>query len=97
MCACVDVYALVLLLLTVGDNSEHLDKIEKSLFLLCLDKSTTETHDPSADEFSRAARRMLYGDGSSAHSTNRWFDKTLQVSTSSAFTCVYVCIHVPIA
>jgi len=66
--------------IAVGDNPAHLDKIEKSIFLLCLDKQPRETHDPSADELSRSARQMLYGDGTKASSTNRWFDKTLQVS-----------------
>ncbi|KAF6034717.1 hypothetical protein EB796_006976 [Bugula neritina] len=65
-------------LLKLGDNPSHLDKIEKSIFLLCLDKQPRETHDPSADELSRSARQMLYGDGTKASSTNRWFDKTLQ-------------------
>ncbi|XP_067931343.1 carnitine O-acetyltransferase-like isoform X2 [Watersipora subatra] len=62
----------------LGNNASHFDKIEKSIFVVCLDKPYSGTQDPGADEFTLSARQMLYGDGSHACSTNRWFDKTLQ-------------------
>lgn len=65
---------------TVGNNAAHLDKIEKAIFVVCLDKVHEGTQDVGADNFSLSGRQMLYGDGSKASSSNRWFDKTIQVS-----------------
>ncbi|KAF9977315.1 Carnitine O-acetyltransferase mitochondrial [Actinomortierella ambigua] len=48
-------------------NKAHMAKLDSSMFLLCLDKSSPET----PEEFSRAC---WHGDG-----TNRWFDKCFQL------------------
>ncbi|KAG0238238.1 Carnitine O-acetyltransferase mitochondrial [Actinomortierella wolfii] len=50
-----------------ASNKAHMAKLESSMFLLCLDKSSPET----PEEFSRAC---WHGDG-----TNRWFDKCFQL------------------
>lgn len=52
--------------------------------MLCLDKPNAASQDPSADAFSNSCRQMLYGDGSRAATTNRWFDKTIQVRRSQS-------------
>ena len=74
----------------VGNNAEHLDKIHKSIFILCLDKPYSSTQDQNADAFSLSARQMLYGDGSKGASCNRWFDKTIQVSLMHVYIVCYV-------
>ncbi|XP_071820524.1 carnitine O-acetyltransferase-like isoform X3 [Apostichopus japonicus] len=56
-------------------NYHSFDKINRSLFMVCLDKST---HAEGHSFYDNIAREALYGGGSRSNSGNRWFDKTLQ-------------------
>ena len=60
-----------------------MEVIDKSVFLICLDKSPVpSTQAPSVMESptdSVTARQCVHGDGSQSNSCNRWFDKTCQV------------------
>lgn len=60
-------------------NKASVSSIQRSIFTLCLDGSTSG----AAGDQSRsaAAVQMLHGGGSRGYSANRWFDKTLQVTT----------------
>lgn len=74
-------------------NKEVLEAIEKSVFLLCLDRPPVpSTQSPSVMESptnSVTARQCVHGDGSQSNSGNRWFDKTCQVGAAVLllFTC----------
>lgn len=57
-------------------NYHAFDKINRSLFMVCLDRSS---HAPGHSFYDNLAREALYGGGSRSNSGNRWFDKTLQV------------------
>ena len=66
-----------------SQNKMNLEKIEKSLFVLCLDGSPLEY--PSDQQKSLAdpdytvtSREMLHGGGTNSNSGNRWFDKIFQ-------------------
>lgn len=56
-------------------NYHAFDKINRSLFMVCLDRSS---HAPGHSFYDNLAREALYGGGSRSNSGNRWFDKTLQ-------------------
>ena len=69
-------------------NRDSLDMIERCLFVLCLDKRIpiSFNHQRSIDETNMNIRddvslllQMLHGHGSTVNSSNRWFDKTMQV------------------
>ena len=70
-------------------NEESLRTIETSIFILCLDKtipvkfnhrrSIDETEHNHRDDNS-VALQMLHGQGSELNSSNRWYDKTMQVN-----------------
>ena len=73
---------------TDPDNRDGLGMIERSSFVLCLDKSIplSWNHQSSIDETRMSIRddvslasQMLHGQGSKINSSNRWFDKTMQV------------------
>ncbi|KAK3595681.1 hypothetical protein CHS0354_026899 [Potamilus streckersoni] len=86
-----DRWALTRMQLTVDStNSDSLDAIERSLFVLCLDKalhlSSDETSNNVSDEVS-IMLQMLHGCGSNHNSGNRWFDKTLQFIISEDGAC----------
>ena len=56
-------------------NTEALDSIQKSAFVLCLDSL-----DPHSDKsITNSINQMLHGGGSSINTCNRWFDKTIQI------------------
>ena len=62
----------------------NLEKIEKSLFVLCLDESPLEypcdQQKSLADpDYTVTSREMLHGGGTKSNSGNRWFDKVFQV------------------
>nr|XP_006818458.1 PREDICTED: carnitine O-acetyltransferase-like [Saccoglossus kowalevskii] len=57
-------------------NKKSLEKIEKAILLLCLDRPLT--YDPD-DRLSALGRQVLHGDGSHGNGGNRWVDKTIQV------------------
>ena len=68
-----------------SQNKVNLERIEKSLFVLCLDESPLEypsDHQKSlADpDYTVTSREMLHGGGTKSNSGNRWFDKIFQVS-----------------
>ncbi|XP_065068504.1 carnitine O-acetyltransferase-like isoform X2 [Rhopilema esculentum] len=67
-------------------NRGSLDRIIKSIFVLCLDKShgppsntPTVSEDPT---LTNSVNQMLHGGGSSLNSCNRWFDKAFQLIVS---------------
>ncbi|KAI0233419.1 Carnitine O-acetyltransferase [Lamellibrachia satsuma] len=58
-------------------NERTLAEIQKSIFILNLDKAMPET--AKGDErYSMLAGQMNHGGGSAHNTSNRWFDKTLQ-------------------
>lgn len=60
----------------VLDNAAVLKEIETSLFVLSLD-SVCDTSSVNAQ--TKAALQTIHGGGSKCNSSNRWFDKTIQV------------------
>ena len=84
-----DVKLLHMYLLLDSVNGESLRTIETSIFILCLDKtipvkfnhrrSIDETEHNHRDDNS-VALQMLHGQGSELNSSNRWYDKTMQVN-----------------
>ncbi|XP_028395002.1 carnitine O-acetyltransferase-like [Dendronephthya gigantea] len=71
-------------LLKDSQNKSNLEKIEKSLFCLCLDESPLE-HPSDQQEslgdpnYTVTSREMLHGGGTKSNSGNRWFDKVFQL------------------
>ena len=67
-------------------NRDSLDMIERCIFVLCLDSPMgfppAEVGKPMDADDEPLAHQMLHGGGSHLNSGNRWFDKTMQVSTS---------------
>ena len=57
-------------------NTESLNMIETSIFILCLDEAVASNG--RRDENS-IALQMLHGQGTDLNSCNRWYDKTMQV------------------
>uniref|UniRef100_A0A2P2HYR7 Carnitine O-acetyltransferase-like n=1 Tax=Hirondellea gigas TaxID=1518452 RepID=A0A2P2HYR7_9CRUS len=56
-------------------NADHLQTINRALFVVCLDNVVTpSTGNPMTD----AALQCVHGGGSKGNSANRWFDKTIQ-------------------
>lgn len=60
-------------------NKESVRAIQKSIFTVCLDAPMPQVSDGLYQ--SRVAAQMLHGGGARWNSGNRWFDKTLQVSS----------------
>lgn len=61
-----------------NQNKKNFDLIHDSLFVLCLDDDLNgENGNLINDERSSAGAQLLHG--SKTFSSNRWFDKTLQV------------------
>ena len=58
-------------------NKESFKSIERSIFALCLDKETPQV--PESEYRNDLSARVLHGGGSEWNSSNRWFDKTLQM------------------
>ncbi|XP_041370191.1 carnitine O-acetyltransferase-like [Gigantopelta aegis] len=65
-------------------NKKLMEDIQRSIFVLCLDKSRPDLSQEEARIF--AAEQMLHGGGSQLNSANRWFDKTLQFMIGSEGT-----------
>ena len=63
---------------TDPQNRASLRSIQRSIFCLCLDQPIP--HAPEANRESLIANQMNHGGGSKYNSSNRWFDKTLQVN-----------------
>lgn len=63
-------------------NKESVRAIQKSIFTVCLDAPMPRVSDEMYQ--SRVAAQMLHGGGARWNSGNRWFDKTLQVSSIQA-------------
>ncbi|PWA25535.1 hypothetical protein CCH79_00020787, partial [Gambusia affinis] len=74
-------------------NKASVSSIQRSIFTLCLDGSTSG----AAGDQSRsaAAVQMLHGGGSRGYSANRWFDKTLQFIVGEDGTCGANYEHAP--
>ena len=66
-------------------SSQSIVKIQKSMFMVCLDQDYSGTNNVQSnhfkDEFRSSASfgQILHGGGSTENTGNRWFDKTLQV------------------
>ena len=80
-------------------NKESVRAIQKSIFTVCLDAPMPQMSEQRYQ--SRVAAQMLHGGGSRWNSGNRWFDKTLQVSswdwscrTKVASSLIYVYIFI---
>lgn len=74
-------------------NKESVRAIQKSIFLVCLDKPMPRVSDNLYH--SRTAAQMLHGGGSRWNSGNRWFDKTLQFIVGEDGSCGLVYEHAP--
>ncbi|EDV28163.1 uncharacterized protein TRIADDRAFT_21860 [Trichoplax adhaerens] len=69
-------------------SAESIEKIQKSMFMLCFDQDNSGLNNVQShlfmdnDDGSRNASygQMLHGGGSTKNTPNRWFDKTLQAS-----------------
>ena len=67
-------------------NKANLERIEKSLFVLCLDGSPhiQQNSQPSSLavlDYTITSAEAIHGGGSKSNSGNRWFDKILQVNS----------------
>ena len=66
-------------LLETEENTQGLESIESCLFIVCLDhapQNPTDVERSQKDMF----KQMLTGMGTRFNGSNRWFDKTIQVS-----------------
>lgn len=76
-------------------NKESLEKIERCIFILCLDrqvKNNTLINNNDDEryidkEMTIGALQMVHGGGSLSNSCNRWFDKTVQFVVSEDGYC----------
>lgn len=66
-------------------NQANVEEIRKSLFLVCLDGDFA--CDEGDNRQTVAGKQLIHGGGSKGWAGNRWYDKTVQVSTS---TCDWV-------
>jgi hypothetical protein len=64
-------------------NKESFDLIEKAICIICLDKKVDDLNLFGDDDYLKNGNQILNGAGIEFNSANRWFDKTLQVNTSS--------------
>lgn len=80
------------ILLLDEQNARNIELIEKSLILLCLDESLPTSfnvegfagasqgdHSTCGRDETNMAHEMIHGGGSECNSSNRWFDKTMQI------------------
>ncbi|CAG9566977.1 unnamed protein product [Danaus chrysippus] len=67
-------------------NQSSLRDVERSLLVLCLDKSAGLWRCSTVDErFTLAAAHTIHGAGADNNGANRWFDKTIQTSGQLGF------------
>lgn len=80
------------ILLNDDQNCRNIELIEKALIVLCLDETlpkafnargfvgaTPSVHMSGDRDETNMAHEMIHGGGSENNSSNRWFDKTMQV------------------
>ena len=71
-------------------NKENVDKIIKSICLICLDQPISMPKEEiprfNSTEGSESLKQMLFGGGTAQNSMNRWFDKICQVYLVYLFT-----------
>lgn len=80
------------MLLMEEQNRRNIEVIEQSLILLCLDENlppsfnargfvgaTPSYHTANDRDETNMAHEMIHGGGSECNSSNRWFDKTMQI------------------
>ncbi|OQV16092.1 Carnitine O-acetyltransferase [Hypsibius exemplaris] len=69
-------------------NRHHLELVQKSLFVLCLDSPNEALNSgKKKSQLTNSSRQVMHGDGSNANSGNRWFDKTLQLIVGADGVC----------
>jgi carnitine O-acetyltransferase len=74
-------------------NRDCFDLIERSIFILCLDKKVDyatnidSSTKGNSDPLVQNAFQMLHGCGSTNNSGNRWYDKTMQFVVSENGVC----------
>lgn len=61
------------------ENSSHFEAIHDSILALCLDGDV-----PNVEDENMRSNHAAHGNGSKVASSNRWFDKILQVTKTSA-------------
>ncbi|XP_017776472.1 PREDICTED: carnitine O-acetyltransferase-like [Nicrophorus vespilloides] len=66
-------------LMADAGNKKCVEEIQKSLYLMCLDKPMPKG---KGNDISIASQQFITGGGSTANSGNRWFDKTVQFIVS---------------
>lgn len=79
-------------LLLDEQNCRIIELVEKSLILLCLDETlppafnargfhgaSSSAHSSGERDETNMAHEMIHGGGSECNSSNRWFDKTMQI------------------
>lgn len=60
-----------------NSNHSHVEDIQKSIFLLCLDGTSKRFN--ARNDKTKAGMRMIHGIGSQFDAGNRWMDKTIQL------------------
>lgn len=63
-------------------NAKSVDKIQRGIFVLCLDQGSALVEANAADRLTQAGLSTIHGRGSTVNSGNRWFDKTIQFVVS---------------
>ncbi|XP_018326513.1 choline O-acetyltransferase [Agrilus planipennis] len=87
-------------------NRRNMELIEKALLVLCLDEALSNNfnshvqrgakgHVAGGRDETNLALQMLHGGGSSQNSSNRWFDKTIQIVISGDGACGLCYEHSP--
>lgn len=100
MCISIGLIANIILLALDSGNKANLERIEKSLFVLCLDGTPhiQENNHPSslADlHYTVTSAEAIHGGGSKSNSGNRWFDKILQVNSKRQENIMHnITVHV---
>ncbi|KAM7393450.1 hypothetical protein PAMA_008209 [Pampus argenteus] len=66
-------------------NKESVSAIERSIFVMCLDRLMPKVSDEMYTD--NAACQILHGGGSQWNSSNRWFDKSMQLIVAEDGIC----------
>lgn len=69
------------LLTADSKNQASVEEIRKSLFFVCLDGDFP--YEKGDNRQTIAGKQLIHGGGSKGWAGNRWYDKTVQVSTST--------------